>query len=59
MSVLDVISEPAMTLTLWSAIVSVPLVLTYNNYYQDIFPKEWTATASATEWPSPVGWLLL
>jgi sterol desaturase/sphingolipid hydroxylase (fatty acid hydroxylase superfamily) len=49
-------------LLLWPAIVCLPLILTYNNYYEDVFPSQWYVTAptdywfeSKGVWPSPVG----
>lgn len=48
------------TLILWPLIISVPLVLTYNNLYQSIFPSSWYDTEAVdywtkSYWPSPLG----
>lgn len=47
---------------LWSSIVSLPLILTYNDLYKQIFPIEWYDSAPADYWshpsrsyPSPLG----
>jgi alternative squalene epoxidase len=52
----------ALSFLLWPLIVSLPLVLTYNDFYKSIFPSKWYDN-SATDfwyenrevWPSPLG----
>jgi sterol desaturase/sphingolipid hydroxylase (fatty acid hydroxylase superfamily) len=54
--------ETIAALLLWPAIVSLPLVLTANSLYRDVFPKEWYDEGARDfwyeakgVWPSPVG----
>jgi hypothetical protein len=52
--------EVSTTISIWTAIVSVPLVLTYNDNYIHLFPKEWYDSSprdswNSSIWPSPLG----
>lgn len=52
--------EIPVTICLWSSIVAVPLVLTANDLYKDVFPAGWYDQSSRDSWnlpnyPSPLG----
>ena len=49
-----------LTACLWSSIIAVPLVLTTNDLYKDVFPASWYDQSSRDVWnsssyPSPLG----
>ena len=52
--------EVPVTACLWSAIITVPLVLTSNDIYKQVFPAEWYDSSPRDSWnnptyPSPLG----
>jgi len=49
------------TIVVWPCIIAVPLILTYDNLYKDLFSSDWYDVTprdfwtSGSGWPSPVG----
>ena len=46
--------EVPLTACLWSAIITVPLLLTSNDIYKQIFPSEWYDSSPRDSWNNPV-----
>lgn len=58
----DILTQGIVTLVLWPAIASLPLVLTYNDFYKKVFPSNWYDEQAVDVWntapfqyPSPLG----
>lgn len=57
---MDQLSNVASTLIVWPGITLLPLVLTWNNFYESVFPEKWYNSEpqnfyNGNSWPSPLG----
>jgi alternative squalene epoxidase len=59
---MGILSKTIISVLLWAALAIVPLVLTYNNNYEKVFPREWYDLEAVDVWnnvpftyPSPLG----